>query len=66
MGKTWKDETILEEIEIGKKKEEIICMSRELPAQSSLYISIMSSPDLKFWPDLFGDLKSKSYLVPIQ
>src|SRR5688572_6446047 len=35
-----------------------------IPEQSCLYISIISSPDLKFCPDLFGVLKSKSYLVP--
>lgn len=35
-----------------------------IPVQSPLYISIISSPDLKFCPDLLGDLKSKSYFVP--
>lgn len=28
-------------------------------------MSIIFSPDLKFCPDLFGDLKSRSYFVPI-
>lgn len=41
-----------------------IPMDRKIPAQSSLYISIISCPDLKFCPDLFGVLKSRSYFVP--
>lgn len=41
-----------------------ICRENDLPRQSSLYMSTISSPDLKFCPDLLGDLKSKSYFVP--
>lgn len=41
-----------------------ICKENDLPRQISLYMLTISSPDLKFCPDLFGDLKSKSYFVP--
>lgn len=40
------------------KKDKIV------PVQSWEYISIISSPVLKFCPTLFGDLKSKSYFFP--
>lgn len=50
---------------LEKCKGESTISLTNVPAQSSLYISIISSPDLKFCPDLFGDLESRSYFVPI-
>ena len=47
-----------------KEKRSMKHEENDIPEQSSLYMSIIFSPDLKFCPDLFSDLKSRSYFVP--